>query len=243
MRKNKTPLTIPSFGYTYVLLDRRSGVSYSFDTISQAVRFVSKPRCAKDALALFSLSSKLIPLSVLSIVSSEYKKGTRPSSTFGGHRLPPYHLSNHLGSPVPLEDIAQELALYDKEPSYAWVYRNRPQTKEELRQQRLDERLVGKKNSPRKIKTNHQKSWGSSYWSGNLHLRNNKVGCYRHIKTRAETRWNEAHSDPEFYEYGCLVRPGRQKLPNVWDDIMVSLHKTEKSWKHHSKRKKQWIPK
>jgi len=62
---------------------------------------------------------------------------------------------------------------------------------------------------------------------------------FRPIHTRPEMRWNEAHCrdiDPE------IVRGRRRKrlLPDSYWDIPCSMWKTDKSWKHNSKRPKQW---
>lgn len=62
---------------------------------------------------------------------------------------------------------------------------------------------------------------------------------FRPIHTRPEMRWNEAHCrdiDPE------IVRGRRRKrlLPDSYDDLPCSMWKTDRSWKHNSKRPKQW---
>lgn len=57
---------------------------------------------------------------------------------------------------------------------------------------------------------------------------------FRHMKTTQERRKN---SDPEVYEY---VRPARRSdnLPNSYDDITRDYYK---SWKHCTKKRKQWM--
>lgn len=70
----------------------------------------------------------------------------------------------------------------------------------------------------------------------------NLVRSYgRRPNTTQEKRMSEAHMD----EYGeNIVRGGRRphSLPCSWSDYPVSAWGTEKSWKHNSKRRKQWIP-
>lgn len=62
---------------------------------------------------------------------------------------------------------------------------------------------------------------------------------FRPIHTTPEKRWNEAHLD----EYGpSIVRPRRQKrlLPDSYWDKYCNMWSTDRSWKHNSKRRKQW---
>ncbi len=64
--------------------------------------------------------------------------------------------------------------------------------------------------------------------------------CYfRPIRTYAEARTNVGHAD----EYGPGIvrwkRTGRL-LPDAWWDLPNGSWATDKSWKHNSKRRKQW---
>lgn len=64
-------------------------------------------------------------------------------------------------------------------------------------------------------------------------------GSYRRIRTMNEKRQNAYHVD----DYGDSAVRGRRRghnLPDSWDDPMSGVHYTIKSWKHHSKRRKQW---
>ena len=62
-------------------------------------------------------------------------------------------------------------------------------------------------------------------------------GYHRGPQTTNEKRQNCAHVD----EYGeGLVRGRRRCLPSNWVDRQVSIRGAEDSWKHHSKRRKQW---
>lgn len=105
-------------------------------------------------------------------------------------------------------------------------------------------RLVYRKGSPKKIKATYRVRPYHSYWRGHSVSYHNEVrGYYRHPKNQRERAANYAHA----HEYGeQLVRAHRRTregLPSSWDDRSCSAWKTEDSWKHHSKRRKQWIPK
>lgn len=97
-------------------------------------------------------------------------------------------------------------------------------------------RLTRKKGSGEKIKLSCARVADNSYWGYDTVARK----YYRNPSTIQERRINESHIE----EYGEeFVRGRRRILPSSWDDISVSLWKTEDSWKHHSKRRKQWKPK
>lgn len=104
-----------------------------------------------------------------------------------------------------------------------------------------DSRLVCSKGSPKKIKQTYRKfykgfgRWGHDFsrviWS-----------YYRHPRTHGEKKQACAHAD----EYGeQIVRAKRRynNVPDAWDEYCSDVYRTEKSWKHNSKRRKQWIPK
>lgn len=97
----------------------------------------------------------------------------------------------------------------------------------------LNERLVKVKGCGNKIKTVCAKYMGDrGYWRS-------IGGYYRSTKTQQERRVNDGHMN----EYGTEMVRGKRRdryLPNSWDDIQSSLGRAEMSWKHHSKRRKQW---
>lgn len=76
--------------------------------------------------------------------------------------------------------------------------------------------------------------WGDG-WSNNL--------THHHkCRTTNEKRWNEAHDDEYGAEYGVWTRKSRtgRNLPSLWEDPGNASWNTRKSWKHNSKRRKQW---
>lgn len=62
---------------------------------------------------------------------------------------------------------------------------------------------------------------------------------YRRIRTTQERRMAIAHMD----EYGAQMVRGKRRartLPNAWDDYSSNVWDLKESWKHHSKRNKQY---
>lgn len=70
-------------------------------------------------------------------------------------------------------------------------------------------------------------------------FKNKVCSSFKKIKTFQELKLNCGH----VIEYGyAMVRGRRRKLPTAWDDIPCQVWKQKKSWKHNSKRRKQWKP-
>lgn len=104
-----------------------------------------------------------------------------------------------------------------------------------------DSRLVYTKGSPKKIKKAYRKVYcGEGRWGHDF--RNEVWVYYRHPKTHGEIKQACAHAD----EYGeQIVRAKRRynNVPDAWDEYCSDVWGTQKSWKHNSKRRKQWVPK
>ena len=66
------------------------------------------------------------------------------------------------------------------------------------------------------------------------------IRCHRRLQTNNERRQSFLTTDET--DYGIRIRGRRQgrTLPNSWDDYVISEWYSRKSWKHNSKRKKQW---
>lgn len=100
-------------------------------------------------------------------------------------------------------------------------------------------RLKKTSHSAKKIKNTYATIEECDF-EGGLYYRNIVRRYFRSPKTYQEARMAEAHVN----EYGNeLVRSSRNErnLPHHWDDIQVSACYSERSWKHNSKRCKQWI--
>lgn len=113
------------------------------------------------------------------------------------------------------------------------------------RRNMLDRRLVRKKGSGHKIKTHYQmyERLIQAYRGGvELDYRNDVMGYFRRPDTLSERRANAGI----VADYGESFVRGKRRggnLPSAWDDLTCGYHDKRKSWKHHSKRRKQWKPK
>lgn len=214
-----------------------SKIIAEFDTLSDAVEFFSRrqpPRCPDNFYNLLRLYGHRLQADV----------GPRP---IGPKRVLPEGWKSPIHTP-PQEKWILCDDLGDEVPTEAFreaQWRNRHRRKRVNREQRYAKydlhrfNLRGIKGSLRRIKTNCQTFLGTSY-SNELCYDNPIRGYHRYPKTQRERRILGGIID----DYGwSMVRGKRRNLPSNWDDRSCSLNKTETSWKHNSKRKKQWIPK
>lgn len=98
------------------------------------------------------------------------------------------------------------------------------------------------KKNIRRIKKNY--SVGTHYFYNEMSLYPCEfLGYHASVSTTNEIRLLEGIVNEYEREYPGLVRGKRKNLPTSWDDQAISAYATHKSWKHNSKRKKQWVPK
>lgn len=67
----------------------------------------------------------------------------------------------------------------------------------------------------------------------------NRLHCFRRIRTTNEMRQLPDKDTTIEYNIRVRGRRGMRQLPSAWDDIWYRDVDT-KSWKHKTKRKKQW---
>ncbi len=104
--------------------------------------------------------------------------------------------------------------------------------------------LVRVADDTRKIKSTYRTYkyvWHSAYYNEArvYYSLAEQRGYYRRPRTMSERKAACGHID----EYGeVLVRAKRnhKNLPNSYDDLPSDIYGTMKSWKHNSKRRKQW---
>lgn len=107
-----------------------------------------------------------------------------------------------------------------------------------------DEDLLLRKNNIKKIKQTYRSGYYySEYRDEGYYIVGTILSSFRRIKTKSERSKNECILKEYRNEYHNLVRGKRRKLPNNYDDIHLGVYDQYKSWKHNSKRRKQWIPK
>lgn len=147
----------------------------------------------------------------------------------------PIIVYDNLGNVVEIKELSR-LKWAKPDSNYAsWELRRREWYR---RREMIDRNLCKRKGDAKKIKT----EWATvdyvdNYGEVSYHTR---AGYNRYVKTKNEQTANDAHMD----EYGQeMVRGKRRHLPTSWDDISTSYWGCRRSWKHNSKRRKQWVPK
>ena len=107
----------------------------------------------------------------------------------------------------------------------------------EARNDQIESNLVIKNNNVDKIKKSHARKIKHSSWIGEFYYTRVIRGSHRRVHTRQIYR-NVAGV---LKDEGEPVFRGKQcNLPTYWDDLPLGVWKSFKSWKHNSKRKKQW---
>ena len=146
------------------------------------------------------------------------------------------HIKDNTGRFYKVSEIQDEL----KKPRPYKSYWDKQSHKDwERRKQLHGSRTVRKKGSGDKIK----RVWASEPYTdvnGDADF-NQLSGYHRRLMTTQERRYAIAHAD----EYGPEFIRGKRNahgLPNAWDDYSNGIWDRRKSWKHHSKRRKQWKP-
>lgn len=139
-----------------------------------------------------------------------------------------YIIKTEFGDEIPYDDLAKEFSHYR-----CWWRDNLPEyTGPDVRY---------KQGNPNKIKRGYG-YWGY-WWDENppTHYEFPYIvyGMHRQIQTQNEKRQNAC----AVADYGAEVVRGARRsrnLPDAHDDPMNSTQDMLKSWKHHSKRRKQW---
>lgn len=221
--KRKTYKTKP-FAYTYKVYDKYDGVCIFQSTdVGEAYDVLHEHR------------HETVLVSVYTNFFHSYKHGMVQKSW--ENRVPRYELLDHFGNEVPREKYRDA---YEKRfPRYR---HNWWKKYEEVPRNAVT--VCSTKKNPNKIKRGYYYaySWDDYNW-GNYHKDYVVGGYHRTFSTTPERRRNAADVDDYGEEYGQNIVRGRRRghnLPDAYDDYPNSVNDTIKSWKHHSKRKKQW---
>lgn len=211
---------VEPFVYSFVLTNRLNGQTIAFFSIDDVLTFV---RCRGN----IDFPSPYLP----------QRFSTHPRLTpYEKDRMafcgPQWYLSNHLGRTIEQYELEDRLPFLPERGRWKRV------VSYEFEPPALSRRLMYKKNAPEKIKMNRQHvqkhTWRGLVFTSVLPL-------YRHVRTQNERRQTHHHNNEWGGEFHNLCRPSRKKLPTYYDDTLVAQKHAEKSWKHHSKRRKQWI--
>lgn len=213
----KKMIDVGPYKFTYRLYNNKTNERYlGFASISDAISFAGKISNIKiykrNVCHFFNENKKQKKLSVYELAIRILKRENTTDV---------WSITNNLGDVVSLDEIANNA------PSYKYKPFNWSSDK--------GEQLVQKNDNVDKIKssyatTKHNSHFGSWY--------SNDVRYGDRLNTHSEIGKNSLDNE-EYSEYH-VVRGKRNHLPTKWDDDRVSAYKSEKSWKHHSKRGKQW---
>lgn len=77
--------------------------------------------------------------------------------------------------------------------------------------------------------------WFKEYW-----LSSKSMYCCRPIRTKQERTKYIQTEDEKYYKVKYRAKRSVRGLPSNWDDIWTGANDVKKSWKHNSKRKRQW---
>lgn len=147
---------------------------------------------------------------------------------------PPIIIYDNLGAVVEPRILTNHKAI---NPDYRISY-HQSYAEWQKKRNKIDSGLCKHKGDARKVKTNWavietvDKYGDVDYTYAHSH--------FRSVATKNEQTQNVAHMDEYGYE---MVRGRRRKLVSSWDDVSSSYWGCRRSWKHNSKRRKQWVPK
>lgn len=125
------------------------------------------------------------------------------------------------------------------------IKRNRKISKYDFWKERneRDYNLLYTRKNRKKLKAAYRKYKYLYYSYGLYHYRYSNVSgnSFRKIKTFSEARETCGHQS-DYGENIIRAKRGYKTIPSSWDDVSSGLWKKQYSWKHNSKRRKQWIP-
>ena len=230
------------YTHTYRAFNKHTGVTHgNFDSIIDAVDFAKTHPSRHQRQPLFSYTRKLE-------ADKLYERDTYVYHFHGSNRwyenrrrvvLESYYypaadwvIVNDLGEVVEKKEVE----------AVSWKpYRSRCWDASDAWYMMQGERLTRIKGSGDKVKESCARV-RDDRGHGDGYTNINRRGYHRCIGTSNEKRQTEGHME----EYGQNIVRGRRRprvLPDNRDDRGISLSSTETSWKHHSKRRKQWKPK
>lgn len=126
----------------------------------------------------------------------------------------------------------------DKPSGYEYrTNRNTHRKYQNILIEKIKSDLIIKDHNPNKIKDNYSTYLERCNWDNTFFYSFLNIGYYRKVKTTNTRRQIEA---VEREEDEPLFRAKNRNLPDSRDDSYIGVRYTYKSWKHNSKRRKQW---
>lgn len=134
-----------------------------------------------------------------------------------------------------IDELQNNANFYYKKYYFRYDDKKYDTIRKNLNINKINVRKIKRKYSSKLKYWNH--SFDFSYEIGS------EFSYYSKIRTLSETRNNYGIFDDYKNEFPNLVRPKRKNLPSAWDDKPNGIFSLYKSWKHNSKRRKQWVAK
>lgn len=219
-----------------------TGESFKVDCLEHALYYATVLLRSANVLYygralidLFTESRHKNPFGWFVSVERKVNWTRRPSTDFILRSdVKPIIVYDNLGRVIEVKELAKHRMCKPKHKDSSWnVRRSQWYYHREL----TDRNLCKCKGDGKKIK----KGWSTIKTVDNDGETRYDIvaNSFRSVNTKNEQTANSAHMD----EYGQeMVRGKRRKLPTAWDDVQSSYWGCRRSWKHHSKRRKQWMP-
>lgn len=218
---------VESFRYAYLMLNRITMETYGpFKDLEDTVAYIKK-YIGVDRFIIDSSRSKLSTI----IIDGQYYYNNQ------------YHYNNSYFGPVRywhLAIICKETGELVDWKTLSKLFARRKRGDKTC----TDVNLILRKNNIKKIKQTYRS--GYHYYpfiNKGYYIPGIILSSFRKIKTKSERSKNASILKEYRNEYLNLIRSKRANLPNSYDDIHLGVYDQYKSWKHNSKRRKQWIPK
>ena len=219
--RHKT-IDVPPYKHTFRVFNKvLKEFSEVFEDLISAVEYAVRHTIGSRRMTWWWVEKKI-----------SYVIHTEGYTYYYGRDIPPALnvIVNDLGDPVTKEEVRDSLVGYKSKTSED----RRKYTNE------VSKRMLRISGSSNKIKQSCEHvPW---YWRDELSYSNKVLGSHARPGTLREKKDTEGHID----EYGAeMVRGARRpkQLRDTYDDKPISMWAVQNSWKHHSKRRKQWIPK
>lgn len=216
--------SVEPFAYSFVLNNRQTGQQWDFVALRDVLNFVR--RWGRDCHTAPYLPHRFSLLPRLTLYEKERFPFTGPN----------WCVRNNLGRAIECHELEEHMVEEHMENIFpVWWIKH---IVHELEPEGVSTRLIRTKGAPHKIKSTYQHTRHNTYCGMRFRP---QINVYRHVRTFNERKQTLHHTHQWGEEFPHMFRCARKKLPTYYDDIVVSTRKTQKSWKHHSKRRKQWI--
>lgn len=241
--KKSVPTNIPSF---YTLVDNNTRrVVGDYNTLDELIKdgdIYTKYRYGAYFKDMVTMTKKIIDIRVQTHMFFTWEDRRKGSPLYWSDRTyRNLYVVDSWGKIIQVFETKKQS--YRR---YWYRQRNWQNQHRDLREQidsQIRKGLVIKNHNVDKIKSSYHNTLHKSTWlAWNEPYYCTVTSSWRRVKTTQARRMAvnvcKDEGEPEF-------RGARRKrsIPTTWDEVYKSVHDNYKSWKHNSKRRKQWKPK